>query len=170
MRHGTDRVQGDFSPSPAVAQHGMARRVPTALAPLPALALGMGVMRASGVPTAQWAVNLGATAVGLACFAVLARLPAARLQTAFPWISAAAVTLLVATLVFPGLEGVRRWVPVGPLRANASEMASPVLVAFMAHSLGSPRLGRAIGFALCAQLFHLVQPDAGQCTASAEPR
>lgn len=135
------------------------------LAPLPALLLGVHVMRASGVPAALWAQNAAAWAVGaLLCLGLRPRTPSARGRWADVVVVLAAAAL-AATLLAPGVDGVHRWVKLGPVRLHAAAVLLPLLLAAL------PTLERARGWwasALVAAgvaLALVLQPDAAQAAA-----
>ncbi|HEV2736076.1 MAG TPA: hypothetical protein VGV85_14610 [Longimicrobiaceae bacterium] len=138
------------------------------LAPVPALLLGVLVMRASGVPAALWGQNAAAWAAGaLLCLGLR------RTRTSPPrerWADAAVVlagAALIATLVAPGMQGVHRWLKLGPVRLHAAAVLLPLLLAAL------PALARVRGWwasALVAAgvaLALFLQPDAAQATAFA---
>ena len=93
-----------------------------------------------------------------------------------PWVfwgavisAVVALLLLAATLAQPGLEGVRRWVPVGPLQLHAAFIALPVLLVAFGKLLEEGNLRIA---AWCtpaaitvAAIVLVLQPDPSQATA-----
>lgn len=129
------------------------------LAPLPAIALGASVAASAGVPPVAFLPNLAAAALGALGCVLLARRPLLRGPA---WIPAAAVWLLALTLLAPGLDGVHRWLPLGPVPLHASSVAAPFL---LAAQLSRHWLARLVPVA--ALLVLLAQPDAGQATALA---
>ncbi|WP_240359657.1 hypothetical protein [Pyxidicoccus trucidator] len=80
--------------------------------------------------------------------------------------AAVAFLAVAATLVFAGLDGVHRWIPLGPLRLNASASFLPWILGGLAASSAKAR-AMAVALVLGAQLVHVAQPDAGQATALA---
>ena len=68
-----------------------------------------------------------------------------------------------------GVDGVRRWLPIGPLRLHVASVALPVLVIAIARLVSSgaernrPLLARVVAIAAVAAL--LMQPDASQASA-----
>jgi hypothetical protein len=124
-------------------------------APLPAIAVGA---LASGRPLA-FAPNVAAAVLGAALvFAVRRR---ARWHE---WLPVAAAVLVAATLVAPDLEGVHRWLPLGPLRLHASAAFAPWLLFGLASEEKRVRMAALAGV---VQAVHLAQPDAAQATALA---
>ncbi|MFT3916004.1 MAG: hypothetical protein QM704_18500 [Anaeromyxobacteraceae bacterium] len=128
------------------------------LAPLPAIAVGAAIASRHGVAPAAFLPGLLAVVPG----AALAW--AAAWSRELPrWASSAALVLVAATLLAPGVEGVHRWLPLGPVRLNASAALAPWL---LAAALAEPGL-RTLAALVLAQLVHLAQPDAAQATALA---
>jgi hypothetical protein len=136
------------------------------LAPLPAVTVGAAVGRAQGIPLAAFAPNLLAMFLGMAL--VLGCRPgrtAAR-KTWTRWLPVAGAILVGLTLLFPGLDGVHRWLVLGPVRLNASTVVSPWLLAGV-HAQARSSPGRAMALLAALLLVHVLQPDAGQATALA---
>jgi cell division protein FtsW (lipid II flippase) len=138
------------------------------LAPVPALAAGVLTMRMHDVPASVWGQNLAAWIVGTLLCAGIWR-PRTR-PAPSRWAEVVAgltLAALAATLLAPGLEGVHRWVALGPLRLHAASILLPSLLVAL-NALSRARGGWiatlvALGVLLC--LF--VQPDAAQATAFA---
>jgi cell division protein FtsW (lipid II flippase) len=83
----------------------------------------------------------------------------------------AALLLLTATVAHPGVEGVRRWVSLGPLQLNAAFVALPVLIIVLCAiarrvSDGSARWLFPTAAGIAAGLL-VLQPDASQASAFA---
>ena len=136
-------------------------------APIATCVLGLVVQRHHGVGSAHLALGLGALVVAVLVAALLAALGRRRLDRAAPVLTALALVLLALSLVDPGLQGVHRWLALGPVRLHASSLASPLVLA-AAVALAGRGAGpwAAAAFAI-AQAIHGVQPDAGQSTALA---
>lgn len=144
----------------------LALRLPVAGAlPLLPILIGAWVARAHGVSPKAFGVNLAAAALGLVLAALLGRRswnPPDRLA---PVLAATALAPLAATLLFPSLEGVQRWISLGPVRLNASAVTLPWILLALWMLLGQARRGLALGLVAVTQLIHIAQPDAGQATA-----
>lgn len=143
-------------------------RLPYLLAPVPALAVGVLTMRMSDVPAGVWGQNVAAWAVGtLLCLALW------RTRTrsgGWRWFDFAAVITLVAlaaTLLAPGVEGVHRWVPIGPLRLHAAAVLLPLLLVALQGLSQARGWWISAGVAVGVALLLLLQPDAAQATAFA---
>jgi len=68
------------------------------------------------------------------------------------------------TLLADGIEGVRRWYELGPVRLHPSALVCPALLVAAARRLRE-RPGSVHALLLSVQLVHALQPDAGQATA-----
>ncbi|MBX7249245.1 MAG: hypothetical protein K1X35_09420 [Caulobacteraceae bacterium] len=127
---------------------------------LAAVAVGVWVCAANGVPTGSWARNLAAWGVGAA--AAVGVSAAYRREMPLLFLGLAPLALGAAFL-FPDQQGVHRWLDLGPVRANAAMLALPAAV------VGLSVLGRnrrwPWGVALATQALAVAQPDASQATA-----
>lgn len=132
-------------------------------APAPALLVGAVVMRGGDVPAMIWLLNLGGGLVGF----VLAGIAVARA----PWVAPepgvvnaaliGGLILLGATLFAPGIEGVHRWLPAGPIRIHGAALLLPALLVLLVEARWRP----AIAAASTALVILLSQPDAAQAGA-----
>jgi len=130
-------------------------------ASLAAVATGAFVGAASDVPASLWIRNLAAWAVGALLAAGLAVAPRGALRVAL-W---AAPVALLASFFSPALDGVHRWIDLGPVHLNAAMVVLPAAVVALAA------LGRASRLPWLAVLTCLLllagQPDASQATTLA---
>ena len=163
----TARHTGDRSASPI-------RTLLMLLAPLPALGIGVLVMQRSGVRPTLWGQQLGAGLVLLTLCAVMrAILRPTRRSRSWTWaiVGGAALLLLTATLAHPGVDGVRRWVSLGPLPLHAAFVALPALLVVLCAILRRQSVGSAAWLFPCAAGIAagvlVLQPDASQATAFA---
>lgn len=146
------------------------------LAPWPAVTLGAWVMARADVGTALWIQNLLAVVVGSGAAALViagghptprwdARRRVPPLFSVFPVLPLLAVGAagLFATLLVPGVEGVHRWLPVGPLRIHVGAVVLPAMLVLF------PLLSRRVSalFALLTAGFLFAQPDLAQAGAFA---
>jgi hypothetical protein len=113
----------------------------------------------AGVPAGVWIRNPASWLVGAAAGLALAAWAGRRASLAFATLAPLG---LAATFLFPGQDGVHRWVDLGPLHVNAAQvLLPPALVVW----LQSGRRGAWVAAALLALL--VAQPDASQATALA---
>jgi hypothetical protein len=118
-----------------------------------ATASGILFFRIGGAPGAYAVLNGLALLLGLAVIAFAPRRMSAR---AAAWVVALGVTGIAATLVTGfDLEGVRRWLPVGPVRLHAAMLFLPVIAVLMPQL--SARIQLAVMIALAAVF--AIQPD-----------
>ncbi|WP_225408237.1 hypothetical protein [Stigmatella hybrida] len=134
------------------------------LAPVPAILLGAAV--ASPAHTRAFVPNALALLLGCACVWLWSLRSPSRRDLRLGGMALAAFAAIAATLAFPGLDGVHRWLPLGPLRLNASAAFLPWLLVGMSASHAGVRRGCTV-LALLAQGVHWLQPDAAQATALA---
>jgi cell division protein FtsW (lipid II flippase) len=160
--------------SESVAEHrsSRVRGLLASLAAVPALVVGAFVMSRSGVGYGLWLQNVVVGAILTVVCVASAAVPGYRARASSAvWTGAAIVALLVlaATLTQAGVDGVRRWLPIGPLRLHVASVALPVLVIAIARQVrsGAERnrslLARIVTIATAATL--LMQPDASQGSA-----
>ena len=113
------------------------------------------------MPTALWIRNLAAWAVGALLAAGLSFAPPGGLRVAL-W---AAPFGLLATFASPALDGVHRWIDVGPLHLNAAMVLLPGAVVALAVLARGSRWSWLP--ALACLLLLAAQPDASQATTLA---
>ncbi len=134
------------------------------LATGPALVVGAAVMLASGAPWGYPAANAAAWLLGLSLLALprSARRFAAEHLADFGMV---AVVLTSFTLLAPGVDGVHRWVMLGPLRLHPSAVLTPLILLGIARAVAQGRTALALGLLASVQGLHIVQPDAAQAAA-----
>jgi cell division protein FtsW (lipid II flippase) len=136
------------------------------LFPLPALAVGILVMRASGVPSTAWGQNLVACVVGiLLCFALARPRSSRRGEAGLAVVGVVALGCLAATWLDPGVQGVHRWVMLGPVRVYAGALVLPFVLATLAALERAGRRRASTLLAIVTALVLALQPDAAQATA-----
>lgn len=137
------------------------------LAPLPALVIGVLVMRNSGVPAARWAVNLGAWLTGALLVLGCSLIRPERFFAGARAASFIAPVLLALTFWFDGIDGVHRWILLGPVRLHVGSLAGPLIVFAVAMPPAKERYGSALLLSLACLALCSAQPDAGQASAVA---
>lgn len=128
---------------------------------LVAAAVGSGIawFLIGGAPTGFTAVN-GAGLV-LVAVALVPPVTGKLSQTATPVLLGGAA-FLVATLVFgPDVEGVRRWLPIGPVQLHVGMIVLPAMFVALAAARAGTML---VATTVLAVIFWL-QPDAGSASA-----
>ena len=132
-------------------------------ASLVAIGAGCVAMAESGVAASSWLRSVVAWIVGGGVAWLLARYGETRkASTGAVLLTTAA---LIATLFARPVEGVHRWLDLGPLHINAAALFLPALIV----GLATVRIGRPLGLviALLTATILLAQPDASQLTAFA---
>lgn len=135
--------------------------------PIASAALGVLVMTRHGVGASRLALQLGAVAAGVILAIVIATRGRDPIERRAGWMAGLGLALMAATFVSAGLDGVHRWVGLGPVRLHASAIASPLILTAAAALVARGRPALGMGPLLAAQAIHLAQPDAGQATALA---
>lgn len=132
-----------------------------AAASFAAVAVGAAVSARSGVADALWIRNLAAWAIGGLVAWGLSFAPPVALRIAL-W---SAPVALAASFLSPALDGVHRWIDIGPLHLNAAMVFLPPAVIALA---ADERQGLWAWLApvLCLALLS-TQPDASQATTLA---
>ena len=104
-----------------------------------------------------------AVVVGAVAFFTMAHLSTTRVVRT---LAVLGVLLLVGTLLVPGLDGVHRWLRLGPVQLHLSSTWLPWWCALLLDDDRRWRT-RGAGIVVVVQLLHVLQPDAAQATALA---
>jgi rod shape determining protein RodA len=131
--------------------------------------IGLAVLySASGGSAAQVVNQSVRLALGFAVFLLLSRVPPAVLRGWTPWFYAGTVVLLAAVAVFGEGRGAQRWLDLGLVRFQPSELAKlslPMMVAWQLHSRVLPPSWSAMALAAALiavpTLLIAEQPDLG---------
>lgn len=126
-----------------------------------AVSAGCWVADLAGVHAGVWGRMIAAWAVGLGIAIALSRASGAANSTR-SMIGVAGIALLLALgFADAGLEGVHRWIVIGPVRFNVAALALPLALVLLAG------VSRAWQLALSGAIMLLLvaQPDASQATA-----
>lgn len=124
---------------------------------------GMIAMLASAVPAQRAISNIAALGIGL--FIAIAVVRLRMTQATIGWLLAATILLLAATLATPGIDGVHRWLSLGPVTITIASIGVPVAIVL----LGRAQLPLPVRLAAMAAIWAILvaQPDASQATAFA---
>lgn len=119
------------------------------------LVVGLALLAGGGAPAGWLAVQAGAGVIALALFLPPARQKFPRHATALLLVTP---FVMLATLLFDnGLDGVHRWLSVGPIKLHIGLLLLPILVAL--HARGDGRYS-SLSLIACAAVIGL-QPDLG---------
>jgi cell division protein FtsW (lipid II flippase) len=134
---------------------------------LPAFLLGVGIMRAYGAPWSMPLMNLAAVLVGLLGL-VFGASGLTRWTSKRPEIIASLLLALGAASLFGAdLNGVFRWVRLGPLRLHPMAIITPLLLLTLVWLWEKRETAWTLVLIGMALALFVVQPDAGQATAFA---
>lgn len=135
--------------------------VPTAVA-----VVGAALMALGCVPMATWGLHVLALVPALGLGLLVSR-AGPGLRRYAPLAAVAALLPLAATLAAPGIDGVHRWLAVGPVHLHASAILAPLIVAGLGGLAARGRWWPFAALLVAAQALHVAQPDAGQAFAVA---
>jgi hypothetical protein len=128
---------------------------------LAAVAGGIGWMLTAGAPPMFAAVNAVAACLALAIAAILYRKPSQKLELVALWL--APVAIAASIVLGPDIDGVHRWIAIGPLRLHAAALFGPAfLVAFQRRA---DWFGTAAAIVVAGLI--ALQPDLGAALALA---
>lgn len=129
-------------------------------ASLIAVLAGCWTAQAAGVPMGVWGRMIGAWGLGLVLALVLAHgvLKGAPRAGA---VVIATLALLMLVWTDTGLQGVHRWIVIGPVRLNVAALVLPLMIVVLAEVVWAPVVMLVVTVLLAAQ------PDASQATGFA---
>lgn len=137
------------------------------LAAAPGVAVGCAVMRVQGVGASAILQNVAALLVG----GVGAWLYAAAPRGGRAWSRHAGMLLcaglLLCTFLDAGLQGVHRWIRLGPLALNAAFLAVPAALIGLDRRMREGRTYEACAWGVAVGALLLLQPDASMASALA---
>jgi cell division protein FtsW (lipid II flippase) len=128
---------------------------------------GLAIMALYGSPPAMLLMNFGAMVLGFVSgpWVSSAMISGAKRRSSI--IAGAILILLTLTFFDAGLDGVHRWLRLGPLRLHPSALSLPLFLLQLVFLLAERRwIAMLVIFGL-AMAVHVAQPDAGQATALA---
>jgi cell division protein FtsW (lipid II flippase) len=133
---------------------------------LPAILVGAWAAHLNGVSYLAFLPNLVALAFGILFSAFTGRRLQANHHQSGIIAASLALGVVACSFLSPGIEGVHRWIKIGPLFLNASMAFSPLILYGIAVAA---RKGIALpaGLAIATSALHILQPDAGQAIAFA---
>ncbi len=132
---------------------------------VPAWIVGMLIMRLYSAPMVMPLMNLGAGIIGFVGVLFGARgLSSAIAKTPFPF-ALAILGIITFTLFDRGLDGVHRWLQLGPVRLHAAALTTPILLFALARLWLEQKTVLVLGLVAASLALHIMQPDAGQATA-----
>ena len=135
---------------------------------LPAIVIGMLAMISYGVASSIWIQNILIWLVGTVLgFVFLSRNKEKRSSKGDLIYSIVIVVLLVLPFGFNDLDGVHRWLTIGPINLYIASMILPLLIIHLWKLSLNNHERYAIGLIFITLLILLFHPDAGQLTAFA---
>ena len=136
-----------------------------ALCSAPCILLGCLIMRMGDVPASIYGQNLAAWGVfAILSFLYLLFVPSRTKRQPLPALAASAA-LICATFLFPGTDGVHRWVRLGPLSLNAAFLCVPVFLLGLDALLEQDKPLPAALASVFLGILLFLQPDASMLAA-----
>lgn len=132
---------------------------------LPACLLGVGIMRMYGSPMSMPVMNLVAALLGLVLIAWLSSAMVAGIQKRPEIVALGGLAIFAATQLDPGLDGVHRWVTLGPVRLHVGALFAPIVLLAVVALWVRQKTSLAVLTLALGLVFFVAQPDAGQTTA-----
>ncbi|MCX6123965.1 MAG: hypothetical protein NTV34_04345 [Proteobacteria bacterium] len=134
------------------------------LTPIPAVALGVYAAHDSGIAFQAFLPNVVGVILGIPIALWFKTRGTVLFERHLSIMVTIIVSVIAATLFFPGMESVSRWLQVGPLNVNASMAFAPLLI-YALHTSFRQKSRAGIFAAIALSTIHIIQPDAGQQTA-----
>ncbi|MFM6933325.1 MAG: hypothetical protein ACKOUT_13915 [Novosphingobium sp.] len=128
---------------------------------LAAVAGGIGWLLTAGAPSMFAAVNAVAALLALAIAAALCRWPSHKLELVALWLAPVAVA--ASLTIGPDVDGVHRWLAIGPVRLHAAALFGPAFL--VAVQRRSDWFGAAAAVVMAGLI--ALQPDMGATLALA---
>ena len=133
------------------------------LVSLAAVLAGLAICSAGGVPLTVGLRDIAAWAIGAVVAAIIALKVRRSALPVFLWLLPVG---LLAGFLNPGIEGVHRWLALGPVQANVVMLLGPAFVVAFAARMDFWPTGSWLAI-LAALALTAAQPDASQATALA---
>lgn len=96
---------------------------------LPSVVLGASAMYLNRISIGIWSQNIIALIIsGLISFQFLKAKPKISKKNSYAYIIPIIIVLLILTFLHSGLNGVHRWVSIGPINLNVASITLPILI------------------------------------------
>lgn len=132
------------------------------LIPLPAIIIGSLAMYINGVSINIWGQNIFGLVIGMLLSYLISRKPKI-IGNIFT--IPIAIILLLLTFIDSGLEGVHRWISIGPVRFYIASIVLPILIMGLWRILKATNWWIPAIISTGVSLLLALQPDASQTTA-----
>lgn len=137
---------------------------------IPSIAIGALAMYHNHIPIAIWGQNIACLVLMIIVSLVMANHKLNLSKSRYRKIVLPALLgLLILAFASQGMEGVHRWVSIGPLKFNIAMIVLPIILIELWNKLQTNDLGFVFSVALVIVLVLFFQPDASQLTGFAIP-
>jgi hypothetical protein len=147
---------------------GLLNYIPIIIA-TPSIIIGTMAMYINDVPTFIYLQNIFCLIIaGLISYFVISKEYKVNKNTTISFTIMAVISLLL-TFINSGIEGVHRWVSIGPVRLYVSAIVLPIIIINLWRVLQSKGWWVSGISAICISIILVLQPDASMITAFAIP-
>lgn len=136
---------------------------------LPAIIIGTIAMHMNNVPISIYIQNI-------LCFLILGLSSYFLLKSKYRFYGTKSITVIITsiiallfTFVNSGIEGVHRWISIGPIRMYVSVIVIPIIIISLRSLLRKGKLLITIISIICVSIILVLQPDASMITAFSIP-
>lgn len=137
---------------------------------IPAVAIGAMAMKYNGIPMFIWIQNIVCLILmGSISYIILSNninIDRGRFKDIFILIS---LVLLILTFIASGIEGVHRWISIGPIKFNVSMIVLPISIIFLWELLEYNIWCFPLTITFVISILLFIQPDASQLSGFAIP-
>jgi hypothetical protein len=133
-------------------------------APVPGIVLGAYAANSYGISVNAFASSVLGVCLGIPMALYIGKCVSEQHRRYEFLLSIFVLIFMAISLIFPGVDNVHRWIPLGSLRMNITAVLGPTLLWSISRAGRSSCLLATI-IAICGLTICILQPDAGQATA-----
>ncbi len=137
---------------------------------LPSVVIGAVAMYLNKISIGVWSQNIVALIIsGFISYLFLKGKPRFSKRNSFGFIIPITIILLFLTFLDSGLDGVHRWVSIGPIKLNVASIMLPILIIELWRILKILNWWHSMIITLAVSILLALQPDASQTTGFVFP-
>lgn len=131
----------------------------------PSVVIGAVTMYLNKIPIGIWSQNIVAIIIsGFLSYLILKETPRISKSSSFGFIVPITIILLTLTFLDSGLDGVHRWVSIGPIKLNVASIILPILIIELWRILKVLNWWYSMIITIAVSILLVLQPDASQTT------
>jgi len=132
---------------------------------LPSVVIGAVAMYFNKIPIGIWSQNIVALIIsGYISYLFLKEKPKLVKRNTFGFIVPITIILLFLTFLYSGLDGVHRWISIGPIKLNVTNIMLPILIIELWRILKVLNWWYSMIITILVSILLALQPDASQTT------